>query len=71
MLSCANAIRNNVRKMRSLGVPVFPTITELLEVVDVVFLLTRDGRPRLEQAAEVLRARKPTFMGPPVASVRF
>ena len=54
--------------MAALGVPVVETIAELLGLVDVVFLVTRDGRPRLEQAAEVLRARRPVFMDRPVAS---
>lgn len=43
------------------------SVAELLPLVDCVFLETRDGRPRLEQAAEVLRAGKPLFMDKPVA----
>eukprot|EP01043_Picozoa_sp_COSAG02_P062547 COSAG02_NODE_8657_length_2488_cov_24.884889_1_plen_303_part_10 len=56
------------REVEALGVPLVDTIGELLGMVHVVFLMTRDGRPRLEQAAEVLRSRKPLFMDRPVAS---
>lgn len=40
---------------------------EMLEKVDVVFLETNDGNPRLEQAVQVLRAGKPMFIDKPVA----
>ena len=46
-------VPQNIREMEALGVPMVETIHELLGQVDVVFLMTRDGRPRLEQAAEV------------------
>ena len=68
LLSCVEPVPRNTRDMAALGVPVVETIAELLGLVDVVFLVTRDGRPRLEQAAEVLRARRPMFMDRPVAS---
>eukprot|EP01043_Picozoa_sp_COSAG02_P004654 COSAG02_NODE_123_length_35269_cov_51.697526_10_plen_145_part_00 len=51
--SLVERVPQNVREMEALGVPLSDTISELLGQVDVVFLMTRDGRPRLEQAAEV------------------
>ncbi len=43
------------------------SIDELLAEVDVVLLESVDGRPHLEQARPVLRARKPVFIDKPVA----
>ena len=68
IFSCIEPVPRNTREMAALGVPIVESIAELLGMVDVVFLMTRDGRPRLEQAAEVLRARKPLFMDRPVAA---
>ena len=68
ILSLVTQVPQHEREMEALGIPQTETIAELLELVDVVFLMTRDGRPRLEQAAEVLRARKPLFMDHPVSS---
>jgi predicted dehydrogenase len=49
------------------GVAIVGSIDELLEKVDVVFLESVDGRPHLEQARPVFRARKPVFIDKPVA----
>ncbi len=53
--SLVERVPQNLRELEALGVPLVETIHELLRQVDVVFLMTRDGRPRLEQAAEVRR----------------
>ena len=42
-------------------------LAEMLDKVDVVFLETNDGNPRLEQAMAVMRAGKPMFIDKPVA----
>ena len=49
------------------GVTIVGSIAELLEKVDVVLLESVDGRPHLEQARPVFKARKPVFIDKPVA----
>src|SRR5439155_6442206 len=49
------------------GVEIVGSIDELLARVDVVLLESVDGRPHLEQARPVFRARKPVFIDKPVA----
>ena len=49
------------------GVKIVPTIEELCAQVDVVLLESVDGRPHLEQARPVFKARKPMFIDKPVA----
>jgi predicted dehydrogenase len=49
------------------GVAIVESIDELLQRVDVVLLESVDGRPHLEQARPVFKARKPVFIDKPVA----
>jgi predicted dehydrogenase len=49
------------------GVEIVESIEALLPKVDVVFLESVDGRPHLEQAIPVLKARKPLFIDKPMA----
>ncbi len=49
------------------GVEIVDSIEALMEKVDVVFLESVDGRPHLEQARPVFKARKPVFIDKPVA----
>lgn len=49
------------------GVKIVPTIEELCAQVDVVMLMSVDGRPHLEQARPVFKARKPIYIDKPVA----
>ena len=49
------------------GVAIVGSIDELLQQVDVVLLESVDGRPHLEQARPVFKARKPIFIDKPVA----
>jgi predicted dehydrogenase len=49
------------------GVAIVDSIDELLSRVDVVLLESLDGRPHLEQARAVFKARKPVFIDKPVA----
>lgn len=48
-------------------VKIVGSIDELLAQVDVVLLESVDGRPHLEQARPVFKARKPVFIDKPVA----
>jgi hypothetical protein len=50
-----------------LGVRIVPSIEELCQQVDAVLLESVDGRPHLEQARPVIKARKPLFIDKPVA----
>lgn len=54
-------------EIKKLGVEIVDSIPALLEKVDCVLLETNDGRPHLEQALPVFRARKPVFIDKPVA----
>jgi predicted dehydrogenase len=49
------------------GVKIVDTIEELCEQVDVVMLESVDGRPHLQQAIPVFKAKKPIFIDKPVA----
>src|SRR5262245_16111391 len=49
------------------GVKIVDTIEELCQQVDAVMLESVDGRPHLEQARPVIKARKPLFVDKPVA----
>jgi len=49
------------------GVEIVDSIDALLEKVDVVLLESVDGRPHLEQAKPVFKAKKPVFIDKPVA----
>jgi predicted dehydrogenase len=55
----------NATKMEAAGVKIVPSIAGLLPAVDAVSLHTWDGSPRVQQAMQVLRARKPLFMDKP------
>jgi hypothetical protein len=49
------------------GVKFYDTIDEMCQNVDAVLLESVDGRPHLEQAKPVLKARKPVFIDKPMA----
>ena len=49
------------------GVKIVASIEELCQQVDAVLLESVDGRPHLEQARPVIKARKPLFIDKPVA----
>ncbi len=55
-------------QLREKGVAIVDSIPKLLELVDVVFLESVDGRPHLEQARPVILARKPLFVDKPIAA---
>ena len=60
-------LERNVGPIREMGVEIVDSIDELLDKVDVVLLLSIDGRPHLEQALPVLAAGKPVFIDKPIA----
>lgn len=49
------------------GVQIYGTIEEMCANVDVVMLMSVDGRPHLEQVKPVFAAKKPVFIDKPVA----
>jgi len=53
--------------VKELGVTIVDSIDELVAQVDAVLLESNDGRPHLEQALPVLKARKPMFIDKPMA----
>ena len=57
-----------LRPIAELGVEVVDSIEELLEKVDVVMVLSIDGRKHLEQVRPVFAAGKPTFIDKPIAA---
>ena len=63
-----NRVAGYTKELREkYGVAIVESIEELLPRVDVVLLESVDGRPHLEQARPVFRARKPVFIDKPVA----
>ena len=65
----ANRIKGYTDKLRDeMGVEIVGSIDELLEKVDVVMLMSVDGRPHLEQVKPVFRAGKPVFVDKPCAA---
>jgi predicted dehydrogenase len=49
------------------GVTIYDSIEEMCRHVDAVMLESVDGRPHLEQATPVIRARKPLYIDKPMA----
>lgn len=66
--SSTKRIPTYVEEVKAMGVEIVPSISDLLKKVDFVLLETNDGRPRLQQAMEVLKAGKPMFIDKPVAA---
>jgi predicted dehydrogenase len=66
--SSVERIPGYTEEVKKLGVEIVGSIAELLTKVDFVFLETNDGRLHLEQALQVLKARKPMFIDKPVAA---
>lgn len=55
-------------EVQQLGVSIVSSIAELLKKVDYVFLETNDGNLHLEQALQVIKAKKPLFIDKPIAN---
>ena len=60
--SSVSRVPEYTMELEKLGVDIVGSIEELLSKVDVVLLETNDGRPHLEQARPVIKARKPLFI---------
>lgn len=54
--------------MKELGVEMVNSIDELIKKVDVIMILSLDGRPHLEQAIPVMKAGKSVYIDKPIAS---
>jgi hypothetical protein len=65
--SSVSRVSKYTEEMQQLGVEIVDSIDALIQRVDVVLLETNDGRPHLEQALPVLKARKPMFIDKPIA----
>jgi hypothetical protein len=65
--SSTSRVPGYTEEVKKAGVKIVDSIDELIEQVDAVFLETNDGRPHLEQALPVLRARKAMFIDKPIA----
>ena len=57
-----------IEDVKKLGVEIVDSIKDLLKKVDVVLLETNDGRLHLEQALQVIKAKKPLFIDKPIAA---
>jgi predicted dehydrogenase len=66
--SSASRIPANTEAVAKHGVQIVNSIEELLPLVDAVLLETNDGHPRLQQARQVIAARKKMFIDKPVAA---
>lgn len=60
-------LKRGIETFKQLDVELVDSIDELLEKVDVVMILSIDGRPHLEQAKPVIAAGKPVFIDKPIA----
>lgn len=68
ILSSTERIPGYTEEVKKLGVEIVDSIKELLSKVDFVMLETNDGRLHLEQAIEVFKAGKTTFIDKPIAA---
>jgi predicted dehydrogenase len=66
--SSASRVEGYTKQLQEkFGVKIVGSIDELCAQVDAVLLESVDGRPHLEQARPVLKARKPLFIDKPLA----
>jgi len=57
-----------VPRLTGLGVTIEESIDDVLRQCDAVIIMTVDGRAHLKLAEHVLKARKPTYIGRPMAA---
>ena len=57
-----------IRDMKNLGIEIVDSIGELLTKVDVIFMVTNDGRRHLEQSLPVFKAGKRMYIDKPIAA---
>jgi len=65
--SSTERIPGYIEQVKEWGVEIVDSIESLLQKVDVVLLETNDGKPHLEQARAVFKAKKPVFIDKPIA----
>ncbi|MFN0077546.1 MAG: Gfo/Idh/MocA family protein [Prosthecobacter sp.] len=65
--SSTKRVPEYTEKVKALGVEIVPSINDLLDKVDVVFLESNDGRVHLEQILPCIEAHKPVFIDKPIA----
>jgi predicted dehydrogenase len=68
IVSSTERIPGYTEQVQKLGVEIVGSIHDLLNKVDFVMLETNDGRLHLEQAIEIFKAGKTTFIDKPVAA---
>ncbi len=68
IVSSTKRIPGYIEDVKKLGVEITHSISELLKRVDVIMLETNDGRRHLEQALEVFKSGKTTFIDKPIAA---
>ncbi|MCO5240457.1 MAG: Gfo/Idh/MocA family oxidoreductase [Chitinophagaceae bacterium] len=68
IISSAERIPAYTEEVKKMGVEIVNSIKELLKKTDYILLETNDGRLHLEQALEVIKARKPLFIDKPIAA---
>lgn len=68
IVSSTERIPGYTEQVQKLGVEIVGSIQDLLNKVDFVMLETNDGRLHLEQAIEIFKAGKTTFIDKPVAA---
>ena len=68
ILSSTERIPGYTEEVKKLGVEIVDSIKELLNKVDFVMLETNDGRLHLEQAIEIFKSGKTTFIDKPIAA---
>lgn len=61
-------IPDYTNQVKALGIEIVPSISELLKKVDCILLETNDGNLHLEQAYEVFKAGKVTFIDKPLGA---
>lgn len=66
--SSTERIPGYTEQVQKLGVEIVASIQDLLNKVDFVMLETNDGRLHLEQAIEIFKAGKTTFIDKPIAA---
>src|SRR4051794_16976384 len=66
--SSVKRIPGYIEDVKKLGVEIVDSEDELINKSDFVLLETNDGRPHLEQAMRVIKAKKPLFVDKPVAA---
>ncbi len=67
IVSSTNRYPKYIKAVKEMGVEIVPTIDELIDRSDVVFLETNDGREHLWQAERVFKSGKPVFIDKPLA----